>query len=70
MDGKVIVLLVVGVMLFIGGLGTSSEANMGPTLVGAACFIGIAARIAQAETHQNENIEIHDDDVDAEENEP
>ena len=70
MDGKVIGLLLIGFLLFIAGMGTVSEATMGPTLVGAACFIGIAARITQAEAHHTENIEIHDDDIEAEDDEP
>ena len=67
---SVTVLLVVGFLFFIGGMANANQANVAATLVGAACFFGIVARIIQAEVHQNENVEIHDDDVQSRENEP
>ena len=66
----VTVLLVVGFLFFIVGIANSNEANEAATFVGAACFFGIVARIIQAEVHQNENVEIHDDDVESRKNEP
>jgi hypothetical protein len=66
----VTVLLAVGFLFFIGGLVTATEIALGSTLVGAACFFGIVARIIQAEVHQTENVEIHDDDVEALEKQP
>jgi len=59
----VIVLLVVGFLFFLGGLSNINDFNAAATLVGAACFLGIVARIIQAEMH-------HDDDVEAREKQP
>ena len=61
----VTVFVVIGLLFFFSGIYEASIANAAPTLVGAACFLGIIARIIQAEVHQTETVEIHDDDVEA-----
>ena len=56
--------VIVGFLLAIAGFSEMYEANAAPTLVGVSCFLGIAARIIQAEIHQSENLKPHDDDAD------
>tara|TARA_B100001013_G_scaffold2445_1_gene1742 strand:+ start:255 stop:485 length:231 start_codon:yes stop_codon:yes gene_type:complete len=50
--------LVLG-FIFVGvGLDASNPTNQGPAFVGIACFLGIVARIAQAQLHQIETTEL------------
>jgi threonine/homoserine/homoserine lactone efflux protein len=61
MLGKVVIglLFVVGAWFFIAALlHMSPEVNDAPTLVGAACFIGIFARVIQAEIHQHAMLKV------------
>ena len=47
-----IVMLLLGAAAAGGGVLMGSQATAGPTLVGAGCFLAIAARLAQASNHQ------------------
>lgn len=47
--------LVIGGCLALGGILTMSNATMGPTFMGAACFFGIVGRIFQASVYNKEN---------------
>ena len=51
----VIVFLGIGFLFFLGGLSNINEVNSAAALVGAACFLGIVARIVQAEVHQSKD---------------
>jgi hypothetical protein len=47
-------LVIVGSLALLTGLDSLSQATEGVGFVGVACFLGIVARIAQAEWHEKE----------------
>ena len=56
--GWVIALIVIGFLIILGAYGDAGVANEGPILAIFGAFLGICARVLQAEIHQKENKEI------------